>query len=192
MGEEDLVEPGKPNAAGWTLPIADSIHRRYPDVAILIPDTQGRACGGLCASCQRMFDFQRGHLNFDLQKLRPREAWPEKLRRLMDYFKEDAQLRDVLITGGDALMSSDGSLEQLLDAIHDMALAKREANEKRPDGEKYAEITRVRLATRLPVYLPQRITPEADSDPRGVQGESGANRGPSVHHPDSLRIPRWS
>jgi lysine 2,3-aminomutase len=158
--KEDLVEPGKPNAAGWMLPTADSIHRRYPDVAILIPDTQGRACGGLCASCQRMFDFQRGHLNFELHKLDPQETWPEKLARLMDYFKEDAQLRDILITGGDALMSSDGSLEQLLDAIHDMALAKRQANEQRPDGEKYAEITRVRLATRLPAYLPQRITPE--------------------------------
>jgi lysine 2,3-aminomutase len=32
--------------------------------------------------------------------------------------------------------------------------------EQRPDGKKYAEITRVRLGTRLPAYLPQRITPE--------------------------------
>jgi len=158
--KEDLVEPGKPNAAGWILPVANSIHRRYPDVAILIPDTQGRACGGLCASCQRMFDFQRGYLNFDLEKLKPRETWPEKLTRLMDYFKNDSQLRDVLITGGDALMSSDRSLSQLLDAVYDMAVAKRAENDNRPDGEKYAEITRVRLATRLPVYLPQRITPE--------------------------------
>jgi lysine 2,3-aminomutase len=78
----------------------------------------------------------------------------------MDYFKNDSQLRDILITGGDALMSSDVSLKQVLDAIHDMAVAKREENKDRPEGEKYAEITRVRLATRLPVYLPQRITPE--------------------------------
>ncbi|MBT8346052.1 MAG: hypothetical protein KJO28_07080, partial [Desulfofustis sp.] len=35
---------------------------------------------------------------------------------------------------------------------------KRAANKKRADGEKYAEIVRVRLGTRLPVYLPQRIT----------------------------------
>ncbi len=158
--KEDLVEPGKPNAAGWILPSANSIHRRYPDVAILIPDTQGRACGGLCASCQRMFDFQRGNLNFNLDKLEPRGTWPEKLARMMDYFKSDSQLRDILITGGDALMSSNSSLKQVLDAVHDMAAAKREENESRPDGEKYAEITRVRMGTRLPVYLPQRITPE--------------------------------
>ncbi|MGD8375562.1 MAG: KamA family protein [Acidobacteriota bacterium] len=158
--KEDLVKPGKPNAAGWILPTADCIHRRYPDVAILIPDTQGRACGGLCASCQRMYDFQRGHLNFDLDKLRPHETWPEKLERLMDYFRDDSQLRDILITGGDALMSSDSSLEQVLDAIYRMAEEKRNDNERRRDGEKYAEITRVRLGTRLPAYLPQRITPE--------------------------------
>jgi len=158
--KEDLVRPGKPNAAGWILPTADSIHRRYPDVAILIPDTQGRACGGLCASCQRMFDFQRGRLNFDLDNLSPRENWPDRLGRLMDYFKNDSQLRDILITGGDALMSSDESLRQLFDAICRMAEGKREENRKRVAGEKLAEITRVRLGTRLPVYLPQRITPE--------------------------------
>jgi len=158
--KEDLVEPGKPNVAGWILPMADCIHRRYPDVAILIPDTQGRACGGLCASCQRMYDFQRGHLNFDLAKLSPHESWPEKLERLMDYFRNDSQLRDVLITGGDALMSSDHSLQEVFEAVNRMAEQKREDNEKRPDGEKYAEIQRVRLGTRLPAYLPQRITPE--------------------------------
>jgi lysine 2,3-aminomutase len=157
---EDQVQPGKPNAAGWILPTADCVHRRYPDVAILIPDTQGRACGGLCASCQRMYDFQRGHLNFELDRLGPRQSWPDKLERLMDYFKNDSQLRDVLITGGDALMSSDQSLKQLFDAICRMADQKRTENEQRPDGKKYAEITRVRLGTRLPAYLPQRITPE--------------------------------
>lgn len=157
--KEDLVEPGRPNAAGWLLPTRDSIHRRYPDVAILIPDTMGRACGGLCACCQRMYDFQRGHLNFDLEELKPRETWSEKLGRLMDYFRTDSQLRDILITGGDALMSSDASLAKLLDAVYEMACGKRHDNAHRENGGKYAEIARVRLGTRLPVYLPQRVTP---------------------------------
>jgi len=157
--KEDIVEPGKPNAAGWILP-AHNIHRRYPDVAILIPDTTGRACGGLCSSCQRMYGFQDGEFNFDLEKLKPRQSWPEKLATLMAYFENDSQLRDILITGGDALMSSDKSLQHMLDAIYDMALAKKKANEARADGEKYAEMVRVRFGTRLPVYLPQRITKE--------------------------------
>lgn len=156
--KEDKVEPGKPNAAGWILPEQHNIHRRYPDVAILIPDTMGRACGGLCASCQRMSDFQNGYLNFDLDKLKPKESWAQKLEKLMQYFENDAQIRDILITGGDALMSSDKSLEHLLEAIYEMAKRKIEANISRPEGKKYAEIVRVRLGTRLPVYLPQRIT----------------------------------
>jgi len=158
--KEDKVEPGKPNAAGWLLPSHHNVHRRYPEVAILIPDTIGRACGGLCASCQRMYDFQRGNLNFNLDKLKPNETWPEKLERLMEYFEKDSQLRDILITGGDALMSSDKSLEKILDAVYRMAKRKREANIKRKEGEKFAEILRVRLGTRLLAYLPQRITPE--------------------------------
>ncbi|MFV0593772.1 MAG: KamA family radical SAM protein [Draconibacterium sp.] len=157
--KEDKAEPGKPNAAGWILP-SHNIHRRYPEVAIFIPDTVGRACGGLCASCQRMYDFQRGHLNFNLEKLKPDESWSKRLPKLLDYFKDDSQLRDILLTGGDALMSSNYSLRHILDEIHQMALRKKKENAERSENEKYAEIIRIRIGTRLPVYLPQRITPE--------------------------------
>ncbi|MGC9352517.1 MAG: KamA family radical SAM protein [Mariniphaga sp.] len=157
--KEDIVQPGKPNAAGWIVP-SHNIHRRYPEVAIFIPDTVGRACGGLCASCQRMYDFQSGRYNFNLKKLRPEGTWEERLPKLLSYFKNDAQLRDLLLTGGDALMSSDKSLKKILDEIYNMALAKKQENENRPENEKYAEILRIRIGTRLPVYLPQRITPQ--------------------------------
>lgn len=158
--KEDEVQAGKPNAAGWILPNSRNIHRRYPEVAIFIPDTKGRACGGLCALCQRMYDFQRGRLNFDLDRLSPRESWKEKLGELMAYFENDAQLRDILITGGDALMSSNRALEEILEAICRMAVRKRDKNKLRKPGEKYAEIQRVRLGSRLPVYLPFRINEE--------------------------------
>jgi lysine 2,3-aminomutase len=158
--KEDTVKPGEPNAAGWILPTEYNIHRRYPEVAILIPDTMGRACGGLCASCQRMYDFQRGNLNFNLDKLKPNQTWDKKLETLMEYFEKDSQLRDILITGGDALMSSDKSLQKILDRVYDMALKKVEANKKRKTDEKFAHFLRIRLGTRLPVYLPQRVTPD--------------------------------
>lgn len=157
---EDIVEEGKPNVAGWLLPGGHNIHRRYPKVAILIPDTMGRACGGLCASCQRMYDFQSRRLNFELEKLKPKENWNTRLRKLMDYFEHDTQIRDILITGGDALMSRNATLRNILDAVCKMAVRKRQANLSRPDGEKYAELQRVRLGTRLPVYLPMRVDDE--------------------------------
>lgn len=158
--KEDIVVGGEPNAAGWLLPEGHNIHRRYPEVAILIPDSMGRACGGLCASCQRMYDFQSERLNFDFEALKPKESWDHKLRRLMRYFEEDAQLRDILITGGDALMSQNATLRKILEAVYKMAVRKRKANENRPDGEKYAELQRVRLGSRLLAYLPLRITDE--------------------------------
>ncbi len=157
---EDVVEADKPNAAGWLLPDGHNIHRRYPEVAILIPDTMGRACGGLCASCQRMYDFQSERLNFEFETLRPKESWDHKLRRLMNYFEEDTQLRDILITGGDALMSQNKTLRNMLEAVYRMACRKRRANAGRPDGEKYAELQRVRLGSRLPAYLPMRVNDE--------------------------------
>ncbi|MDR3143033.1 MAG: KamA family protein [Tannerellaceae bacterium] len=158
--KEDAVMAGRANAAGWLVPEGRNIHRRYPEVAILIPDSMGRACGGLCASCQRMYDFQSKRLNFDFESLKPKESWDRKLRRLMQYFEDDARLRDILITGGDALMSQNATLRKILDAVYKMALRKRKANESRPEGEKYAELQRVRLGSRLPAYLPSRITDE--------------------------------
>ena len=158
--KEDIVEEGKPNAAGWLLPDGHNIHRRYPEVAILIPDTMGRACGGLCASCPRMYDFQSERLNFEFETLRPKEAWDSKLRRLMTYFEKDTQLRDILITGGDALMSQNKTLRNILEAVYRMAVRKQRANLERPEGEKYAELQRVRLGSRLLAYLPMRINDE--------------------------------
>lgn len=158
--KEDKVEPGKPNAAGWILPGDRNVHRRYPEVAILIPDSMGRACGGLCSSCQRMYDFQRGHLNFDLEKLKPGVKWKDKQKKFMDYFRYDSKLRDILVTGGDALMSSDKFLKELFNAIFKMAMSKKSDNKRRDNGDKYAEIVRVRLGTRLLAYIPQRVTPE--------------------------------
>ena len=158
--KEDQVEEGKPNAAGWILPRGNNIHRRYSEVAILIPDTAGRACGGLCVSCQRMYDFQSGRLNFDLDKLLPKESWPAKLERLMQYFENDPLLCDILITGGDALMSSDKSLRIILESVYQMAKRKYELNLTLAEGQKLTNILRIRLGTRLPVYLPQRITPQ--------------------------------
>jgi len=157
--KEDVVEPGKPNAAGWILP-NHSIHRRYPNVAIFIPSTMGRACGGLCSYCQRMYDFQKGNLNFNLDKLKPNKSWPAQLQESMEFFRNDPYLSDILITGGDALMSSVSSLKGILNAVLRMVEAKKMDNQGRSLGERFAEFHRVRLGTKLPVYLPQRITTE--------------------------------
>lgn len=57
-------------------------------------------------------------------------------------------------------MSQDATLRKILDAVYRMAVRKKKANESRPDGEKYDELQRVRLGSRLLAYLPMRVTPE--------------------------------
>ena len=104
-----------------------------------------------------MYDFQKGHLNFNLDRLKPTDGWEVKMERLMMYYEHDSQLRDILITGGDALMSQNQTLEKILDAVFRMAVRKRELNKRRGKGKKYAEIQRVRLGSRLLAYLPNRV-----------------------------------
>ena len=157
---EDIIKAGEPNNAGWLVPNDFNVHRRYPEVALLIPDTMGRACGGLCAYCQRMYDFQNKGLNFELENLVPKETWNAKLKKLMEYFENDSQIRDILLSGGDFLMSQNSSLRNILNEVLSMAERKRDNNMSKKDGEKYAEIQRVRIGTRLPVYLPMRFDDE--------------------------------
>ncbi len=154
--KEDIIEPNRPNSAGWILPEGNVIHRRYPEVAIFIPKTRGRSCGGLCVSCQRMYGFQNGEFDFNLSALDGRREWSLSLPKYLEYFEKDSQLRDILITGGDALMNSDKQLEEILTNVYLMAKKKYEANKNR--REKYALMSRIRLGSRLLVFIPQRIT----------------------------------
>ena len=39
----------------------------------------------------------------------------------MEYFENDTQFRDILITGGDALMSQNKTLRNILKAVYKMA-----------------------------------------------------------------------
>ncbi len=154
--KEDIIKPNEPNSAGWILPEGNVIHRRYPEVAIFIPKTRGRSCGGLCVSCQRMYGFQNGEFDFNLSALDGRREWSFSLPKYLEYFEKDSQLRDILITGGDALMNSDKQLEEILTNVYLMAKRKYEANKSR--RKKYALMSRIRLGSRLLVFIPQRIT----------------------------------
>lgn len=65
------------------------------------------------------------------------------LQPALDYIRRTPAIRDVLISGGDPLVLSDARLERLLRAIRSIA---------------HVEI--IRLSTKVPAVLPQRITRE--------------------------------
>jgi lysine 2,3-aminomutase len=61
----------------------------------------------------------------------------------IDYLRQHPEIRDVLISGGDPLTLSDVALGYLLKALREI---------------EHIEI--VRVGSRVPIFLPQRITPE--------------------------------
>jgi len=65
------------------------------------------------------------------------------LESAFKYLEEHTEIRDIILSGGDPLMLTDAMLEKILKRLRSM---------------KHIEI--IRLGTRMPVVLPQRITPK--------------------------------
>ncbi len=108
---------------------APLITRRYPDRLIINVTNQ---CAMYCRHCQRRRNIGEADQN----------AGREDIKAALAYIAVHPEIRDVLITGGDALLLSDKTLEWILSALSALP---------------HVEI--VRIGTRVPVTLPQRITP---------------------------------
>lgn len=104
------------------------IVHRYPDRVLLLITDQ---CATYCRHCTRR------------RLIDPKEhiISPDKLKSAYDYIKSNRKIRDVLISGGDPFMLTDELLEQILSSIRQIP-----------------HVEFLRLGTRLPVTLPQRIT----------------------------------
>ncbi len=70
-------------------------------------------------------------------------ASPRQWNRLLDYLYADPSINEVILSGGDPLMMNDARLADWLEQL-----------------SKIPQLRRLRLHTRLPVVLPERITPE--------------------------------
>jgi lysine 2,3-aminomutase len=65
------------------------------------------------------------------------------LTRQIEYVRQHPEIRDVLLSGGDPLLLSDEKLEFLLSRLRAIP-----------------HVEFLRIGTRIPIFLPQRITPE--------------------------------
>lgn len=108
-------------------PVPGLTHR-YPDrVLLLITDM----CSMYCRHCtRRRFAGQKDG-----------ESAVERIDRAIEYIAKTPQVRDVLLSGGDALMVSDERLEYIISRLRQIP---------------HVEI--VRIGSRTPVVCPQRIT----------------------------------
>ncbi|WP_028584537.1 KamA family radical SAM protein [Desulfogranum mediterraneum] len=115
---------------GDTSPI-DGITRRYPNIVILKPVL---TCPQICVYCQR---------NWQIQDVTSSDAalGEKKLTQALDWIDKTKEISEVLVTGGDPLILSDDRLEMILGRLAQME-----------------HVVRIRIGTRTPVTLPQRIT----------------------------------
>jgi lysine 2,3-aminomutase len=109
---------------------APCITRRYPDRLIINVTNQ---CGMYCRHCQRRRNI--GEIDTPQPK--------EHLQEAVNYIKNTPEIRDVLITGGDPFTLSDELLDWLLGEL-----------------DRIPHLEFKRIGTRMPVTLPQRVTPK--------------------------------
>ena len=124
--EGDLLDPLHEDEDA---PVPGLTHR-YPDrVLFLITDQ----CAMYCRHCTRR-RFAGQHDS---------EIPSERIDKAIQYIADTPQVRDVLLSGGDALLVSDRYLESIIQRLRAIP---------------HVEI--IRIGTRTPVVCPQRITPE--------------------------------
>ena len=124
IGKHDLLDP---LAEDHDSPVPGLTHR-YPDrVLFLITDM----CSMYCRHCTRR----------RFAGMRDAETSIDHINEAIQYIADNPQIRDVLLSGGDALLVSDERIEYILEKLRNID---------------HVEV--IRVGTRSPVVLPQRIT----------------------------------
>lgn len=124
MGNADMVDPLHEDVDS---PVPGLTHR-YPDRVLLLITDQ---CSMYCRHCTRR----------RFAGVTDKSMPMEQIDKAVEYIKSDENIRDVLLSGGDALLVSDDKLEQIIQKIRAID---------------HVEI--IRIGTRTPVVMPQRIT----------------------------------
>jgi lysine 2,3-aminomutase len=124
--EDDHLPADPLNEEGLT-PVSGLLHR-YPDRVVLLVSS---TCPTLCRFCMRKprIGHQRG-LNGG-----------SSIDAGLEYIERTSAIRDVILSGGDPLLRSDESLEDILSRLH-----------------RIPHLEMIRINTRTPVTLPDRIT----------------------------------
>lgn len=108
-------------------PVNNLVHR-YPDRVLLLSTG---FCSVYCRYCTRSHMVKKDKKHYGIS------AWEASI----EYIKNNPNVRDVLISGGDPLTMPDKHLEFLLSSLRAI---------------KHVEI--IRIGTKVPMVLPQRIT----------------------------------
>ncbi len=110
--------------------VVPGLVHRYPDRVLMVLTN---LCPMLCRHCTRKREWQHA-------------GWvrtPAEIEAMLGYIRQHKAVRDVIISGGDPLILSTHRLEEIISSLRQIA---------------HVEI--IRIGTRFPVVLPQRIDDE--------------------------------
>ncbi len=105
---------------------------RYPDRALF---RISNVCSMYCRFCTRKRKVGD-------ENKQPNE---EEIEKALEYLRKHEEIRDVILSGGDPFMLSDEKLDSILSRVFEI-ISKRETGI-------------IRIGTRVPCALPQRVTP---------------------------------
>jgi lysine 2,3-aminomutase len=108
----------------------DGLVHRYPDRCLFLVTS---VCAAYCRYCtrSRLVSNAQGY------------DFHPNFENALKYIEEHEEIRDVLLSGGDPLLLSDAKLDYLLGRLRAI---------------KHVEF--IRIGSRIPVFMPQRVTPE--------------------------------
>ncbi len=129
--EDDNLPIDPLNEEGLT-PVPGLIHR-YPDRIVLLVSS---ACPTLCRFCMRKSRIKHQKI------LNAGNSTCCSIDAGLKYIERTPIIRDVILSGGDPLLLSDETLEDILTRLR-----------------KIPHLEMIRINTRIPVTLPERITP---------------------------------
>jgi len=122
-------EADDPLAEDAFMPVPGLVHR-YPDRVLFLVTN---FCATYCRYCTRArLVGKTGEHHFNTQQY----------ELALDYLRSETRVRDVLLSGGDPLTMSDDRIEWLLSRLHAIP-----------------HVEFLRIGSKIPVVLPQRITP---------------------------------
>ncbi len=110
--------------------VVPGLVHRYPDRVLMVLTN---LCPMFCRHCTRKREWQNG-------------GWvrtPGEIKAMLDYIRKHKSIRDVILSGGDPLTLSTHRLEEVISRLRQID---------------HVEI--IRIGTRFPVVLPQRIDDE--------------------------------
>jgi len=131
--DEYIISEGEssdPLSEEQTSPVPNIVHR-YPDRVLFLVTG---FCSSYCRYCTR------SHIVANDQKIvSGYKAWDEAV----DYIRNHPEIRDVILSGGDILTLTDVHIEYLLEKLRAIP-----------------HVQIIRIGTKVPAVLPQRITPQ--------------------------------